>query len=127
MCPARKERIKMDSGIIELDVHGMNLYQARTAIDARLRRAGAGIYRIRIIHGYRGGTALRTGKKGLFRPPQGAESRTGLESGRNGAGAPGVELKKNIKKRLCGRKGQKKKQPLTVADNPLSHSQGLLL
>ena len=46
-------------GIVELDLHGKNVYQARIAIDAALRRAGKGIYRIRLIHGYHGGTALR--------------------------------------------------------------------
>lgn len=82
MCPARKERIKMDSGIIELDVHGMNLYQARTAIDARLRRAGAGIYRIRIIHGYRGGTALRDGiRKAYSGHPRVLRIELGLNQG----------------------------------------------
>ena len=46
-------------GIVELDLHGMTAYQARVAIDAELRRAKPGTYRIRIIHGYHGGTALR--------------------------------------------------------------------
>jgi len=46
-------------GILELDLHGKNEYQARIAIDAALRRAGKGIYRIRLIHGFHGGTALR--------------------------------------------------------------------
>lgn len=46
-------------GIIELDLHGKNAYQAQVAIDAALRRAKAGTYRIRVIHGYHGGTALR--------------------------------------------------------------------
>ena len=50
----------MSESIIELDVHGMTLYQAQIAIDAALRRAG-GAYRIRVVHGYRGGTALRDG------------------------------------------------------------------
>lgn len=50
----------MSESIIELDVHGMTLYQAQIAIDAALRRAG-GAYRIRVIHGYRSGTALRDG------------------------------------------------------------------
>ena len=45
----------MNEPIIELDVHGMTLYQAQIAIDAALRRAGS-IYRLRVIHGYRGGT-----------------------------------------------------------------------
>ena len=47
------------SAIIELDVHNMTVYQAQVAIDARLKRAGTAVYRIRIIHGYRGGTAIR--------------------------------------------------------------------
>ena len=48
----------MDSGRIELDVHGMTQVQAQIAIDAKLRRA-KGIYRITVIHGYSRGTSLR--------------------------------------------------------------------
>ncbi len=43
----------------ELDVDNMTKVQALTAIDAKLRRADASVYRLRVIHGYRGGTALR--------------------------------------------------------------------
>ena len=43
----------------ELDVHNMTKVQAITAIDAMLRRADAGVYRIQVIHGYHGGTVLR--------------------------------------------------------------------
>ncbi|MBQ3725376.1 MAG: Smr/MutS family protein [Oscillospiraceae bacterium] len=46
-------------GIVTLDLHGKNTYQAKAAIDAALRRARAGTYRLRLIHGYHGGTALR--------------------------------------------------------------------
>lgn len=49
----------MQSGIVELDLHGMTAYQAGIAVDSALKRAKAGTYRIRLIHGYRGGTALR--------------------------------------------------------------------
>ncbi len=49
----------MRAGIVELDLHGKNTYQAKVAVDAALRRAGAGTYRIRCIHGFHGGTALR--------------------------------------------------------------------
>lgn len=49
----------MDSGIWELDLHGMNICQARAAVDAALRRAKGGTYRIRVIHGFSRGTALR--------------------------------------------------------------------
>ena len=54
-----------DRAIVELDVHGMTLYQAQIAIDAALRRA-KGAYRIRIIHGYRGGPALRDGIRSRY-------------------------------------------------------------
>lgn len=46
------------AGRVTLDVHGKNAYQARVAIDAALRRA-RGAYRIRVVHGYHSGTALR--------------------------------------------------------------------
>ena len=46
-------------GIIEIDVHGMNGEQARAAIERRVNAAGSSIYRVRIIHGYNGGTRLR--------------------------------------------------------------------
>lgn len=49
----------MTPGILELDLHGKNTYQAKVALEAALRRARAGTYRIRIIHGYHGGTVLR--------------------------------------------------------------------
>ena len=48
----------MTGGVVELDLHGMNTYQAQIAVDAALRRAGNGTYRLRLIHGYRGGTAI---------------------------------------------------------------------
>ena len=43
----------------EINVHNMTKVQALTAIDAALRRANAGVYRIRVIHGYHGSTVLR--------------------------------------------------------------------
>lgn len=45
-------------GIVTLDVHGMNAYQARVSVDAALRRS-KGVYRIRIIHGGNRGDVLR--------------------------------------------------------------------
>ena len=45
--------------IIEIDLHGRNAYQARIALDAALRRARPGTMRIRAIHGFHGGSALR--------------------------------------------------------------------
>ncbi len=49
----------MQPGIMEIDVHGMTKYQAKVFIDSRLKRADLSVYRVRIIHGYRGGTELR--------------------------------------------------------------------
>ena len=46
-------------GFLEIDVHNMTRTQAITAIDARLRRCNASVYRLRVIHGYHGGTVLR--------------------------------------------------------------------
>lgn len=49
----------IDAGVWEIDIHGMNAYQARVLIDSRLRRAGRDVYRLRIIHGCHHGTILR--------------------------------------------------------------------
>ena len=49
----------MTAGIWEVDLHGKNEYQARVAVDAALRRAKTGTYRLRCIHGHHGGTVLR--------------------------------------------------------------------
>ena len=48
----------MQTGIVTLDLHGCNTYQAKIAIDAALKK-NRGVYRVRVIHGYHGGTALR--------------------------------------------------------------------
>jgi DNA-nicking Smr family endonuclease len=49
----------MSTAILEIDLHGKNTYQAKTALDVTLRRSPAGVYRIRVIHGSSRGTALR--------------------------------------------------------------------
>ena len=49
----------MNSGIITIDLHGKTVYQAQIAVNAALRRASAGTYRIRVIHGFHSGTVLR--------------------------------------------------------------------
>ena len=45
-------------GIKEVDVHGMNVYQARICIKSLLKKADRSVYRIRVVHGYHGGTAI---------------------------------------------------------------------
>ena len=49
----------ISGGFQEIDVHNMTRTQAIAAIDAGLRRAGASVYRLKVIHGYHGGTVLR--------------------------------------------------------------------
>ena len=49
----------MKEAIITADLHGKTVHQAKVTVDALLRRAGTGTYRIRLIHGSHGGTALR--------------------------------------------------------------------
>ena len=49
----------MVSGVITVDLHGKNGYQAKITVDALLRRASPATYRLRLIHGCHGGTALR--------------------------------------------------------------------
>lgn len=46
-------------GVVTADLHGKNTYQAKITVDALLRRAGSGTYRLRLIHGCHGGTVLR--------------------------------------------------------------------
>ena len=48
----------MQEATVRLDLHGMNCYQAQTAIDAALRRAGRSVYRIEVVHGYHRGSVL---------------------------------------------------------------------
>ena len=57
----------MQSAFLEIDVHGMTKAQAITAIDAKLRRADGSAYRLRVIHGYHGGTVLRDAIRAHYR------------------------------------------------------------
>ncbi len=50
----------MTGGIIEMDVHGLNGEQAYEVITKRVREAGNAVYRIRVIHGFHGGTRIRS-------------------------------------------------------------------
>lgn len=44
---------------MEVDLHGRNLYQARQMLMSALARTTGADYRLRVIHGYRGGRAIR--------------------------------------------------------------------
>ena len=50
----------MQGGIIELDIHGMNSYQAKVSIDSAIKRGERFAYRIRVIHGCNNGTTLKS-------------------------------------------------------------------
>ena len=66
----------------ELDVHAMTRVQAEAAIDAALRRADRGVYRIRVIHGYHGGTVLRDMVRSRYaRHPKVLRVELGLDPG----------------------------------------------
>lgn len=47
------------SGIIEIDIHRMTKKQAWYHISELVRKASPSVYRIRVIHGYNGGTELQ--------------------------------------------------------------------
>ncbi len=69
-------------GFLEIDVHNMTRQQAIAAIDARLRRANASVYRLRVIHGYRGGTVLRDAVRSHYkRHPKVLRIEIGLNPG----------------------------------------------
>ena len=80
----------MTGGVVELDLHGMNTYQAQIAVDAALRRAGNGTYRLRLIHGH----AVAD-----LRAAQPGEAHGQRQRGRHGAGAAGILLRNDLRER----------------------------
>ena len=48
------------SPIIEFDVHGMRTEEAVAAIQKKVDQAGSAVYKIRVIHGFNGGTRIRS-------------------------------------------------------------------
>ena len=45
--------------IIELDLHGLSCEEAQYKIEQTVKNAGSGVYRIRCIHGFHGGTRIK--------------------------------------------------------------------
>ena len=43
---SKKGGVPMQSGTLEIDLHGMTKVQAKAALDAALRRAGGSVYRV---------------------------------------------------------------------------------
>jgi len=50
----------LGTAIVTVDIHGMDKRSAKIYIDKKLSEAPLGVYRLRIIHGFHGGTELRT-------------------------------------------------------------------
>ena len=46
-------------GIVEIDVHGMNVQDAIYNIEREVENAPAGTYRVRVIHGFNNGTRIK--------------------------------------------------------------------
>lgn len=44
---------------MEIDLHGMNLNQARIALAGAFKRTTSADYRLRVIHGHRQGSAIK--------------------------------------------------------------------
>ncbi len=72
----------MNSGFIDIDIHGCTKRGAKQHIDACLRKADSGVYRVRIIHGCHGGTELRDMVRSEYRRhPRVIRIATGLNPG----------------------------------------------
>ena len=69
----------MQSGTLEIDLHGMTKVQAKAALDAALRRAGGSVYRVAVVHGC---TALRQMVRTVYaRHPKVRRIELGLNPG----------------------------------------------
>ncbi len=54
----------IQSPIIEMDVHGLTVDAAIAKIETQVKKAGAGVYRVRVIHGFNRGDSI---KQGIYR------------------------------------------------------------
>lgn len=50
----------INTGVIEVDLHGMTVEEAKKCIDSKLRATGKSVYRLRLVHGYHGGTGIKS-------------------------------------------------------------------
>lgn len=51
----------LQTPIIEIDVHGLTVDGAIARIEAEIKKANAGTYRIRVIHGFNRGNHIQRG------------------------------------------------------------------
>ncbi len=52
--------------IITIDVHGMTVEKALDAIHKKVNGAGKAVYEVRVIHGFHGGTRIRSAVRDEF-------------------------------------------------------------
>ena len=52
--------------IITIDVHGMTVQQALHAVQKKVDAAGSAVYEVRVIHGFHGGTRIRSALREEF-------------------------------------------------------------
>lgn len=52
--------IYTDSPVIEVNTHGLYVDDALKVVAKAVKTAGKGVYKIKVIHGFNSGTAIRT-------------------------------------------------------------------
>lgn len=52
--------MNITSGIIEVDLHGKTVEEAIKAARQAIAKAGSSVYTIRLIHGFNGGTRIKS-------------------------------------------------------------------
>ena len=52
--------MNLTSGIIEVDLHGLRVEEAVKRAKSEVNKASGSVYIIRLIHGYHGGTGIRS-------------------------------------------------------------------
>lgn len=78
----RRPKDQLQAGIVELDIHGMTRRQARTYLENQLRKAGGSVYRLRVVHGFHGGTELlRLVREEISKNPRVIRYEIGLNPG----------------------------------------------
>ena len=56
---ADEEENMLSGGMEEIDVHGMTVDEAVKAVIKKVNSASGSVYRIKVIHGYHGGTRIK--------------------------------------------------------------------
>ena len=55
-----EKRIMLSAGVIEVDLHGLRVDEAIKKVKSEVSKAPGSVYTIRVIHGYHGGTGIRS-------------------------------------------------------------------